>query len=35
VVCPGNPPTRFNIIMDMYHFTHQENAAPPGFAIVP
>lgn len=35
VVCAGNPPTEFNIVMDMYHGRHIENAAPPGFTITP
>jgi hypothetical protein len=35
VRCAGGEPRQSQIWMDMYHPTHRESAAPPGFTIVP
>jgi hypothetical protein len=35
VRCPGSSPASSTIYIDMYHPTHHETAAPPGFKIVP
>ena len=33
--CGSAAPGRFDLVMDMYHEEHREEAAPPGFTIVP
>jgi hypothetical protein len=35
VTCAGSTPAASELHMDMYHPTYTENAAPPGFNIVP
>ena len=35
VTCAGASPASSELHLDMYHPTHTENAAPPGFTIVP
>jgi hypothetical protein len=35
VMCPGSSPARAEVFIDMYHASHVETAAPPGFTIAP
>lgn len=35
VTCAGSTPASSELHLDMYHPTHTETAAPPGFTIVP
>jgi hypothetical protein len=35
LICRGTPPSRIDLLMDMYHDEHRETRAPPGLLIEP
>jgi hypothetical protein len=35
LMCRGNPPARFDVVLDMYHEEHRETRGPAGLLIEP